>query len=185
MSARSFASLGTIVLSALALIATAEVGTAQQKKREKQPAPAATPAGDKRDRVVAAPGSPFNGKAYWQATAQCGGLYFKIGALYSDSAIKAKVVKPDPTALAQFTKSADQASRSATAFFEAAERFLIADRKVARDEAVLTYDGLAAAAGDRVTTVEAAVQAARACPDLYQTCRGAFPQVCNDGALAF
>ena len=93
--------------------------------------------------MVAAPGTPFHGKAYWQATAQCGGIYFKLGTVYSDAAIRAKVVKPDPAAYAQLTKEADGASRTATAFFEAAERFLVADRKLARDEAVMTYDVVA------------------------------------------
>ncbi len=92
------------------------------------------------------------------------------------------MVKPDPAAYAQLTKEADGASKTATAFFEAAERFLIADRKLARDEAVMTYDAVATTDGDRLKTVEAAVQAAKPCPELYKTCRGAFPQVCNDTA---
>ncbi len=92
------------------------------------------------------------------------------------------MVKPDPAAYAKLTKEADGASRSATVFFEAAERFLVADRKLARDEAVLTYDPVASANGDRLKTAEAATQAAKPCPELYSTCRGAFPQVCNDTA---
>src|SRR3954463_13926325 len=90
--------------------------------------------------------------------------------------------KPDPAAYAAFTKQADEASKTATVFFTAAERFLIADRKLGRDEAVLTYDPLATANGDRVKPVEAAIQAAQPCAELYKTCRGAFPQVCNDSA---
>jgi hypothetical protein len=172
-----------IALVAISLIALASVAQAQTKSRAKtreQPA-AATPA-DKRDRVVAAPGTPFHGKAYWQATAQCGGIYFKLGTVYSDSAIRAKVVKPDPAAYVQFTKDANGASRSATVFFDAAERFLIADRKLARDEAVMTYDAVSSNAGDRLKTIDAANEAAKPCPDLYTACRAAFPQVCNDAA---
>ena len=169
-----------ILLIALTLSAAAE--TPKRSKKQQETAAPPSPA-DKRDRTVSAPGTPFNGKAYWQATAQCGGVYFKLGTVYSDAAIKAKVVKPDPAAYAQWTKEADGASRTATAFFEAAERFLIADRKLARDEAVMTYDVVASANGDRVKSAEAAVQAAKGCPELYKTCRGAFPQVCNDAAL--
>src|SRR5262249_49787207 len=127
--------------------------------------------------------TPFNGKAYWQATAQCGGIYFKLGSAYAESAIKAKVVKPDPAAYSQLTRDADAASRTATAFFEAAERFLIADRKLGRDQAVITYDRVASDSGDRLKTIEAAAQAAKPCTELYKTCRGAYPQVCNDTAL--
>ena len=165
---------------AIALPSLADAQTKRRGKKEEQAAPAAP--GDKRDRVVAAPGTPFNGRAYWQATAQCGGIYFKLGTRYSDAAIRAKVVKPDPAAYAQLTKEADSASKTATAFFEASERFLIADRKLARDEAVMTYDPIATSNGDRVKTAEAAVQAAKPCPELYKTCRGAFPQVCNNTA---
>ena len=46
----------------------------------------------------------------------------------------------------------------------------------------MTYDPVATASGDRVKTVEAAVQAAKPCPELYKACRGAFPQFCNDTA---
>jgi hypothetical protein len=168
-----------ILIIALTLSAAAE--TRRSKKQESAPPP--TPA-DKRDRAVNAPGTPFHGRAYWQAAAQCGGIYFKLGTVYSDAAIKAKVVKPDPAAYAQLTKEANGASKTATAFFDAAERFLIADRKLARDEAVMTYDVIATANGDRLKTADAAVQAAKPCPEFYKTCRGAFPQACNDAALA-
>jgi hypothetical protein len=167
-----------IALAAVSLVALASFAEAQSKKKREQPA-TATPV-DKRDRVVAAPGTPFHGKAYWQATAQCGGIYFKLGTVYSDSAVRAKVVKPDPAAYAQFTKDANGANRTATVFFEAAERFLIADRKLARDEAVMTYDVVSSGSGDRLKTIDAASQAAKPCPDLYATCRAAFPQVCNE-----
>lgn len=173
----------TIAIAAILSMALSSVAAAQSKRRpSKQEAPPAAAPADKRDRVVSAPGTAFNGKAWWQAAATCGGVYFKLGAVYSDAAIRAKVVKPDPAAYASLTKEADAASRTATAFFDAAERFLIADRKVARDEAVMTYDTVASANGDRVKTVDAAVQAAKPCPELYKTCRGAYPQVCNDMA---
>jgi hypothetical protein len=175
----------TIAIAAILSIALSSLAAAQsQSKRrssKQETPPPATPA-DKRDRVVSAPGTAFNGKAWWQAAATCGGIYFKLGTVYSDAAIRAKVVKPDPAAYASLTKDADGASKTATAFFDAAERFLIADRKLARDEAVMTYDVVASANGDRVKTIDAAVQAAKPCPDLYKTCRGAFPQLCNDTA---
>ncbi len=99
-----------------------------------------------------------------------------------NAAIRAKVIKPDPSAYASFTKDANEASRAATAFFVVAERFLVADRKITRDDAVIAYDPVAGASGDRVKTVDAALQAAKPCPELYRTCRGAFPQMCNDSA---
>jgi hypothetical protein len=171
-----------IVLLVFSSLASAE-SVRRHKKQNQSQEPAAAPTTiDKRDRAVVAPGTPFNGKAYWQATAQCGGIYFKLGNVYSDQAVRAKVTKPDPAAYAAFTRQADEASKTATVFFTAAERFLIADRKLGRDEAVMTYDPLASQNGDRLKTAEAAVQAAQPCPELYRTCRGAFPQVCNDSA---
>ena len=171
----------TIAIAAILTIALSSLAEAQTKRREKKEEQAPPPASaDKRDRVVSAPGTFFNGRAYWQATATCGGIYFKLGSVYSDAAIRAKVVKPDPAAFASLSRDADGASKTATAFFEAAERFLTADRKLARDEAVITYDVVASASGDRLKTAEAAVQAAKPCAELYTTCRSAFPQMCND-----
>ena len=165
---------------ALALAATLSTADAARRlKKQDDAAPAPTP-GDKRDRVVAAPGTPFNGRAFWQAAAQCGGIYFRLNTLYSDAAISAKVIKPDPAAYTQLSKEADGASASATTFFDVSERFLVADRKVTREDAVMTYDTVAYTAGDRFKSVEAALQAAKPCPELYKVCRGAFPQVCND-----
>jgi hypothetical protein len=176
----------TIAVATILLLALSSAADAQSKRRGKkqqeEAAPAPAPV-DKRDRLVSAPGTPFNGRAYWQAAAQCGGLYFKLGTIHLDAATRAKVVKPDPAAYASLTKDGSAANRSATVFFEAAERFLIADRKLARDEAVMTYDGVASASGDRVKTVEAAAMAAKSCPELYQTCHGAFPQVCGERSL--
>jgi len=175
---RRFGALGATLLLVAFACAVSRPASAQ---RPGQPAQGA----DKRDRVVAAPGTPFNGKAYWQSAAQCGGIYFKVGTFYSEEAIKAQVIKPDPAAYEKFTRSAQGATRNATAFFEAAERFLIADRKITREEAVLAYDPISTAAGDRAKTLDAALQATKPCPDLYQTCRATYPQACNDNdALA-
>jgi hypothetical protein len=162
----------TVVLASL----MAQAAT-RPKKAEQAPAP--TP-GDKRDRIVAAPGTPFHGRAYWQAAAQCGGIYFKLNSVYSDAAITAKVIKPDPAAYTRFTKEAEAASIAATRFFEASEHFLVADRKLGRDDAVLTYDPVANSAGERLKSIDAAVQAAKPCAEFYNTCRGAHPQMCSE-----
>ena len=166
---------------AIASAAMSAGEAARRTKKQDDAAPVATP-GDKRDRVVTAPGTPFNGRAYWQAAAQCGGIYFRLTALYSDAAISAKVTKPDPTAYTRFSKQADGASTQATTFFEAAEQFLIADRKLARPEAALTSDAVAHTTGERFKSIDAALQATKPCPELYKVCRGAYPQICNDTA---
>lgn len=175
--------IATILLLALSSVADAQ-SKKRGKKQQKQEdaAPAAAPV-DRRDRLVAAPGTPFNGRAYWQAAAQCGGTYFKLGTLHSEAAVRAKVVRPDPAAFTSLSKDARAANRSATAFFEAAERFLIADRKLSREDAVLTYDAVAGASGDRMKTVDAAVQFVKPCPELYVACHGAYPQVCPERSL--
>jgi hypothetical protein len=186
----SFGVRRTLAIATILLLALSSFADAQQSKRrgKKQPkqqeqaAPAPAPV-DRRDRLVSAPGTPFNGRAYWQVAAQCGGTYFKLGTLHSEAAVRAKVVRPDPAAFASLTKDMGVANRSATAFFEAAERFLIADRKLSREEAILTYDSIAGASGDRVKTVDAAAQAARPCPELYLACHGAYPQVCPERSL--
>jgi hypothetical protein len=180
--ARRTVTIVTILLLAVSSIADAAPSKRRAKKHEEAAAPPSTPV-DKRDRVVNAPGTPFNGRAYWQAAAQCGGIYFKLGSIQSDAAVRAKVIKPDPTAFASLSKDADAANRTATAFFDAAERFLIADRKFSREEAVTTYDVVASASGDRVKTAEAAAVAIKPCPDLYQVCHGTFPQACSDRGL--
>ena len=174
--------LRAVTLIALAIAATLSTADAARRlKKQEDAAPAPTP-GDKRDRVVTAPGTPFNGRAFWQAAAQCGGIYFRLNTLYSDAAISAKVIKPDPAAFTRLSKDADGACVNATAFFDVSERFLVADRKVSREDAVVTYDNVAHTAGDRFKSVEAALQGAKPCPELYRVCRGAFPQVCNDAA---
>ena len=77
---------------------------------------------DKRDRMVAAPGA-FAGRPYWLALAQCGGIYFKLNVLYTDIAVHARVVKPDPKVNAEYTKKLNDAIDAATVFFDGATRF--------------------------------------------------------------
>ena len=115
---------------------------------------------DKRDSMVAAP-SAFNGRPYWLALTQCGGIYFKLNMLYTDAAVHARVVKPDPRANAEYTKKLNEAISAASTYFDAAENFLRTDRGLDRDNAILTYDGQSRAAGDRVKTIDAALAAAK------------------------
>ena len=174
--------LKAILVSLVAVLAISPALSASKQKQER--APPATPL-DKRDRLVAAPGTPFHGRAYWSALAQCGGIYFKLANFQSDAAIRARLVKPDPPAQALAARRAEEASKAATWFFDAAERVLIADRKVARDEAVIIYDAQASEAGERLKSVETAGQAIKPCPALYQACHGAHPVVCRENqALA-
>jgi len=130
---------------------------------------------DNRDSVVTAPGA-FNGRPYWLALAQCGGIYFKLNTLYTDAAIRARVVKPDPRANADLTKKLNDAIRTATAYFDGAEHFLMTDREIERADAVLAYDASARAAGERLKSIDAALAAAKACPALYQACQAAYPK---------
>lgn len=133
---------------------------------------------DKRDSMVTAPGA-FAGKPYWLVLAQCGGIYFKLNTLYTDAAVHARVVHPDPHANAVFTKKLQEAISIATTFFNAAASFLMTDRGLERDNAVLTYDGPSRAAGDRVKTIDAALEAAMSCPRLYQACTASHPKACS------
>src|SRR5262245_38553419 len=184
-SAKGMGWVGKIAVVALAVLMIATAADAQsRRKREKEAAPPPLAPPDKRDRVVALPQSPFNGRPYWQVLAQCGGIYFKLNTLYSGVAIQAKVVKPDPTVNAQFLKKSDGARRTATAFFTAAEGFLMADRGVAREDAMMTYDSRAAAEGDRHKTIETAEQATKPCPALYQVCRDAAPKICVEPSVS-
>jgi len=171
-----------VALMAIAILLPSIAAEAAPRPKKGEPAAPAPPPVDKRDRTVIAPGTPFHGKAYWQAAAQCGGIYFKLNTAYSDAAIAAKVIKPDPAASTKLNSEADRAAVAATAFFDVSERFLIADRKLARDEAVMTYDAVAGSTGERLKSIGAALQAAKPCPDLYQACRAVQPQICNDTA---
>jgi hypothetical protein len=171
-----------VVALALAVAATGAQAQGSRQKREPrhQPEPAAPAVSvDKRDSVITAPGA-FNGHPYWLALAQCGGIYFKLNVLYTDIAVRARVVKPDPRANAEYSKKLTEAIKAATTFFDGAEHFLMTDRGIERADAVLTYDGQSRAAGDRVKTIDAGLAAARPCPVLYQACREAYSKQCNE-----
>jgi len=170
------------VVLALALATTTLHAQARHKQREqRKPAEPAAPAVpiDKRDSIVAAPG-PFGGHPYWLALAECGGIYFKLNLLYTDIAVRARVVKPDPRINAEYTKKLTEAIKTATIFFNGAEHFLMTDRGLERADAVLTYDSPSRAAGDRLKTIDAALAAAKSCPALYQACSEAFSKQCGE-----
>jgi hypothetical protein len=174
-----------LLWSVVALLAsTAHVHGQDGRKRERERAapPAKLQPPDKRDTVVALPGNVFNGRAYWQALAQCGGIYFKLGTLHSDVAIRARVIQPDKNADALNTKQSGEARKMAAAFFVAAERFLTADRGVTTEEAILTYDGRASEAGDKLKKIEDAREGTKPCPALYQACHLANTKACSDTA---
>src|SRR6202034_4460287 len=73
----------------------------REPKEVEHPIPSAPV--DKRDSVVAGQGA-YAGRPYWAALAQCGGIYFKLNTLYSDIAVHARAVKPDPKINAEYTK---------------------------------------------------------------------------------
>ncbi len=175
---------------ALLLVLAMSVGIAEAqakkrtRERDKDRPPPAQPA-DKRDRLVDAAGTPFHGRAYWQALGQCGGIYFRLGTLYEEAAIQAQIRagKQDPKVGADFLARAAAARKTATSFFVGAENFLMADRGITKEDAILTYDPRAAEAGDRLKSVDAVLQAARPCPTLYQTCHSEFVKMCT-GVMA-
>jgi hypothetical protein len=154
-----------------------------RRHREGGEKPLPAPPPDKRDSVVVAPDSTFNGRAYWLALSQCGGIYFKLNTLYTDVAVRARVIKPDPKANAEYTKKLNDAIKTASAYFDGAERFLITDRGLERADAVLTYDSRSRDAGNRVTTVDAALAAAKPCSALYRVCHETFPKACRESDL--
>src|SRR6202161_213935 len=106
-------------LLALAVLAGATDALAQATRRKPPPKPPEPPAAaipiDKRDSVVTTPGM-FNGRPYWLALAECGGIYFKLNIFYTDAAVHARVVKPDPRANAEFTKKLHEAMSVATTY---------------------------------------------------------------------
>ena len=108
--------------SALAAATSALSQTRHRYEREREPTEVERPAPavsvDKRDSVVTAAGA-FAGRPYWLALAQCGGIYFKLNTLYTDIAVHARAVKPDPKVNAEFTKKLNEAIRTATIFFDA------------------------------------------------------------------
>jgi hypothetical protein len=176
-----FAKAGLVAV-AVAIVATGAQAQAVRQKREQRPLPEPTipvvPV-DKRDSVVTAPGA-FTGHPYWLALAQCGGIYFKLNIFYTDIAVHARVVKPDPRTNAEYSKKLTDAIKTATTFFDGAEHFLMAERGLERAEAVLAFDGQSRAAGDRLKTIDAALAAAKACPALYQACQQAFAKQCSE-----
>jgi hypothetical protein len=123
--------LGKAVLAALALalVATSLHAQGRNRREQRRPAEPAVPTvpTDKRDSLVGAPG-PYSGRPYWLALAECGGIYFKLNVLYTDVAVRARVVKPDPRVNAEYTKKLTEAIKTATIFFNGAERFLMTDR---------------------------------------------------------
>jgi hypothetical protein len=164
---------------ALTVAASAAAQTRHKRAPSEDELPPPPIAGDKRDAMAPASGA-FSGRPYWLALAECGGTYFKLNALYTDAAVHARVVSPDPHANAEFTRKLNEAIRIATTYFDAAERFLAADRGLDRNNAVLTYDGQSRAAGDRVKSIEAGLAAAKTCPALYQACEQAYPKACSE-----
>jgi hypothetical protein len=175
--------LGALLLCA-AILLPHEAAAQSRGKRKQQAAPQGPP-GDKRDQVVAAPGTPHHGKPYWLSMAQCGGAYFKLGNLYAEEATRVRAAKPDPAAAAELNRKAETAGRAAATFFDVAERFLMTDRSLSQEDAVQTFDGQAASTGDRLKSIEAAVKAAEPCPALHETCRASVPKICSDkSALA-
>jgi hypothetical protein len=181
---RKIIAAGCLTIIALLAATVADAQTQRRQQREpknvEHPAPPAPV--DKRDSVVTAAGA-FTGKPYWLALAQCGGIYFKLNGFYTDVAVHARVVQPDPTTNAEFTKKLTDAIKTATTLFDGAEHFLMTNRGVERADAVLTYEGQSRAAGDRLKTIESALAAAKACPTLYQACREAWPKLCNESPI--
>ena len=173
----------TAGLLALAVLAGATDALAQATRRKPPPKPSEAPAPaisiDKRDSVVTTPGL-FNGRPYWLALAECGGIYFKLNIFYTDAAVHARVGKPDPHANAEFSKKLKEAIEVATTYFDGAEHFLMAQRGLERTDAVLTYDKTSRAAGDRLKSIDAALAAAKDCPAVYHACQEAFSKQCSE-----
>ena len=168
------------ILGVLAfLVVTTSADAQRYHRRLPRESETATPPAsiDKRDSLVTA--GAFKGRAYWLALAQCGGIYFKLNTLYTDAAVHARVVTPDPHANADYTRKLNEAISVATAYFDAATRFLMTDRAIERDNAILTYDGQSRAAGERLKTIDEALSAAKSCPVLYRGCEQAYPKACS------
>jgi hypothetical protein len=177
-------------LLAAAISAQAQTHRRHERAQPENDRPAPAVPIDKRDSVVAAPG-PYMGKPYWLGLAQCGGIYFKLNVLYTDIAVRARAIKPDPTLNNDVTKKLNDAINLTTTYYRAAERFLMNDRGVERLDAVLVYADQARAAGDRFKTagddpnavnaaIGSALSAAKSCPVLYQACQAAYPKACSD-----
>ncbi len=190
-AARLASLINTLLLVTILAAATGAQAQAQTHRRHERgspsdsdrPAPAV--AADKRDSVVAAPG-PYMGRPFWLALAQCGGVYFKLNVLYTDVAVHARVTKPDPTLNNEVTRKLNDAIKTATIFYSAAERFLMNDRGIERIDAVLIYNDQARAAGDRIkgsdttASIITGLSAAKTCAALYHACQAAYPKACSD-----
>jgi hypothetical protein len=174
------------LLASMLVAATSANAQMRHHRREREPKEAEHPAPavplDKRDSVVTAPGA-YTGRPYWLALAQCGGIYFKLNILYTDIAVHARAVKPDPTLNTEYTRKLNDAIKAATVFFSGAEHLLRTDRGLERVDAVLTYDEQSLAAGNRLKTIDAALAAAKTCPALYQACQHAYPKACSETLL--
>jgi len=166
-----------------ALVAASVNAQTRHHRREREPKeterPAPTVSIDKRDTMVTLP-TAFAGKPYWLALAQCGGAYFKLNVLYTALAVQARAVKPDPKLNTEYTKKLNDAIKTATAFFTGAERFLMTDRGIERIDAVLIYSEQSRVVADRIKTIDAALNAAKACPALYQACQDAHAKACSE-----
>jgi len=179
------AMLRTLVTAALLVLVVLTAADAQTRRRPEpktvEPPIPSVPI-DKRDSVVPV-SAPFAGRPYWLALAQCGGIYFKLNLLYTDIAVRARAVKPDPKINAEFTRKLTDAIKTATTFFDGAEHFLMIDRGIERIDAVLTYDAHSHTLADRLKTIDAALTAAKACPALYQVCQAANAKACGAALL--
>jgi hypothetical protein len=170
-----------LVMIAMLLAVNASAQT--RHRRERQPKETERPAPvlsiDKRDTVVALPGA-FKGRPYWLALAECGGAYFKLNVLYTAIAVQARAVKPDPKLNTEYTRKLNDAIKTATAFYSGAERFLMTDRGIERIDAVLIYNEQSRAVADRIKTIDAALNAAKPCPALYQVCQEGHAKACSE-----
>jgi hypothetical protein len=170
---------GKVALIAVAVLAVAHADARRYRRRprrEVKPPPVSI---DARDSIVAAPGA-FAGRPYWLALARCGGIYFKLNVLYTQAAVRARVITPNPRANAVYTKKLNEAIDVATTYFDAAENFLRTNRGLGQDDAILTYAPQSQAAGARVNTIDGALAAAEACPALYRECKAAHPKICSE-----
>jgi hypothetical protein len=174
---------GGVALVLIAVLLAVNANAQTRRKRERQPKETERPAPvlsvDKRDTVVTLPGA-FNGRPYWLALAQCGGAYFKLNVLYTAIAVQARAVKPDPKLNTEYTRKLNDAIKTATAFFSGAERFLMTDRGIERIDAVLIYNEQSRAVADRIKAIDAALNAAKACPALYQACQETHAKACSE-----
>jgi len=117
------------------------------------------------------PGRRSTGKPIGRRPRNAGGIYFKLGNVYSDAAVRAKVTKPDPAAYVAFTKQADEASQDRDRVLHGSRAFSSSPTASSgATRRVMTYDPLATQNGDRLKSAEAAIQAAQPCAELYKSC---------------